>query len=47
MPFPGVKDEDCQMNVEWIRRYCMSLPHTTETVQWAKLIKAMGIGVIE
>jgi predicted DNA-binding protein (MmcQ/YjbR family) len=22
------------MNVEWIRRYCMSLPHTTETVQW-------------
>jgi predicted DNA-binding protein (MmcQ/YjbR family) len=22
------------MNVEWIRRYCMSLPHSTETVQW-------------
>ena len=22
------------MNVEWVRRYCMSLPHTTETVQW-------------
>lgn len=22
------------MNVEWIRRYCMTLPHTTETVQW-------------
>lgn len=22
------------MNVEWIRRYCMALPHTTETVQW-------------
>jgi predicted DNA-binding protein (MmcQ/YjbR family) len=22
------------MNVDWIRRYCMSLPHTTETVQW-------------
>lgn len=23
------------MNVEWIRRFCLSLPHTTETVQWA------------
>ncbi len=22
------------MNIEWVRRYCMSLPHTTETVQW-------------
>jgi predicted DNA-binding protein (MmcQ/YjbR family) len=22
------------MNVEWIRRHCLSLPHTTETVQW-------------
>lgn len=22
------------MNIEWIRRYCMSLPHATETVQW-------------
>ena len=22
------------MNVEWVRRYCMSLPHTTESVQW-------------
>jgi predicted DNA-binding protein (MmcQ/YjbR family) len=22
------------MNVDWIRRCCMSLPHTTETVQW-------------
>ena len=22
------------MNVEWVRRYCMALPHTTETVQW-------------
>jgi predicted DNA-binding protein (MmcQ/YjbR family) len=22
------------MNVDWIRRYCMALPHTTETVQW-------------
>jgi predicted DNA-binding protein (MmcQ/YjbR family) len=22
------------MDVEWIRKYCLSLPHTTETVQW-------------
>lgn len=22
------------MNVDWIRRNCMALPHTTETVQW-------------
>src|SRR5215467_1574605 len=22
------------MDVEWVRRYCLSLPHTTETVQW-------------
>lgn len=22
------------MDVEWIRKYCMSLPHTTEQVQW-------------
>jgi predicted DNA-binding protein (MmcQ/YjbR family) len=22
------------MNIEWIRRYCLSLPHTTEQVQW-------------
>jgi predicted DNA-binding protein (MmcQ/YjbR family) len=22
------------MNVDWLRRYCMSLPHTTESVQW-------------
>jgi predicted DNA-binding protein (MmcQ/YjbR family) len=22
------------MNIEWLRRYCMSLPHATETVQW-------------
>ena len=23
------------MNIDWVRRYCMSLPHTTETVPWA------------
>src|SRR5258707_2538442 len=22
------------MEIEWVRRYCMSLPRTTETVQW-------------
>jgi predicted DNA-binding protein (MmcQ/YjbR family) len=22
------------MNVDWLRRYCKSLPHTTESVQW-------------
>src|SRR4051794_40998453 len=22
------------MDIEWIRKYCLSLPHTTETVQW-------------
>ncbi len=22
------------MNIDWIQRYCLSLPHTTETVQW-------------
>jgi predicted DNA-binding protein (MmcQ/YjbR family) len=24
------------MNIEWLRRYCMSLPHATETVQWGE-----------
>jgi predicted DNA-binding protein (MmcQ/YjbR family) len=22
------------MNIEWVRRFCLSHPHTTETVQW-------------
>ena len=22
------------MEIEWVRRYCMALPHTTEKVQW-------------
>jgi predicted DNA-binding protein (MmcQ/YjbR family) len=26
------------MNIEWLRRYCMSLPHTTETEQWGGLV---------
>ena len=24
------------MNIEWVRRYCMSMPHATETVQWGE-----------
>ena len=23
------------MNIDWIRRYCLSLPHTTEKIQWS------------
>jgi len=31
------------MNIEWMRRYCMSLPHATETVQWgANLVFKVG-----
>jgi predicted DNA-binding protein (MmcQ/YjbR family) len=22
------------MNIEWVRHYCLSLPHSTETVPW-------------
>lgn len=22
------------MNIDWVREYCMSLPHTTENLQW-------------
>jgi predicted DNA-binding protein (MmcQ/YjbR family) len=22
------------MNIDWVRQYCLSLPHTTEKVQW-------------
>lgn len=24
------------MNIEWVRRHCMSMPHVTETVQWGE-----------
>jgi predicted DNA-binding protein (MmcQ/YjbR family) len=24
------------MNIEWMRRHCMSFPHATEQVQWVK-----------
>jgi predicted DNA-binding protein (MmcQ/YjbR family) len=24
------------MMVEWVRRYCLGLPHTTESVQWGE-----------
>jgi len=31
------------MNIEWVRRYCMSLPHATEKVQWgADLVFKIG-----
>ncbi|MGA3078980.1 MAG: MmcQ/YjbR family DNA-binding protein [Bryobacteraceae bacterium] len=31
------------MNIEWVRRYCISLPHATETVQWgANLVFKIG-----
>jgi len=26
------------MDVAWIRNYCLSLPHTTEDVQWESLL---------
>ncbi|HTQ58391.1 MAG TPA: MmcQ/YjbR family DNA-binding protein [Bryobacteraceae bacterium] len=26
------------MNIEWVRRYCMSLPQAAETVQWNSLV---------
>src|SRR5690242_2285967 len=29
---PGVRER--VVNVEWLRRYCLSLPHATEQVQW-------------
>ena len=30
------------MEVDWLRRYCMTLPHTTETVQWESLVFKIG-----
>lgn len=31
------------MQVEWVRRYCMSMPHATESVQWgAHLVFKIG-----
>ena len=30
------------MDLDWLRRYCMSLPHTTETVQWESLVFKIG-----
>jgi len=30
------------MNIEWVRRHCMSLPHATETVQWNSLVFKVG-----
>lgn len=31
------------MEIEWVRKYCLSLPHTTEQVQWgADLLFKIG-----
>jgi predicted DNA-binding protein (MmcQ/YjbR family) len=31
------------MNAEWVRKYCMALPRTTESVQWgANLVFKIG-----
>jgi predicted DNA-binding protein (MmcQ/YjbR family) len=30
------------MNIEWVRRYCMSMPHATEIVQWNSLVFKIG-----
>jgi predicted DNA-binding protein (MmcQ/YjbR family) len=27
-------ESDAAMEIEWVRKYCLSLPHTTEQVQW-------------
>src|ERR1035438_3219493 len=27
-----------RMDIEWIRGYCLSLPHTTEDAQWESLL---------
>ena len=27
-----------RMDIQWIRTYCLSLPHTTEDVQWESLL---------
>ena len=30
------------MNLEWIREYCLSLPHATEKMQWECLLFCIG-----
>jgi predicted DNA-binding protein (MmcQ/YjbR family) len=31
------------MQIDWVRRYCMSMPHATESVQWgADLVFKIG-----
>jgi predicted DNA-binding protein (MmcQ/YjbR family) len=27
-------DYSSEMNIDWVRSFCMSLPHATESVQW-------------
>ena len=33
---PCDRDYNIGMDIEWIRAYCLSLPHTTEDVQWGE-----------
>jgi len=41
------------MNIEWVRRYCMSMPHATESVQWGSNLvfkiggKMFAVGSLE
>jgi predicted DNA-binding protein (MmcQ/YjbR family) len=30
------------MNIEWLRRFCMTMPHATERVQWGALVFKIG-----
>ena len=30
------------MGMDWVRRYCLSLPHVTEHVQWESLVFKIG-----
>lgn len=30
------------MNLEWLRKYCLSLPHATEKMQWECLLFCIG-----
>lgn len=41
------------MAIEWVRKYCLSLPHTTESVQWGDNLvfkvagKMYAVGALE
>lgn len=30
------------MDIDWLRKYCLALPHTTEQVQWDSLVFKVG-----